>query len=418
MKIDVPENATKWLIDQGWNAELASVLTAVAILTLSVVFVWLIYLLAKRVLVKMIHALIKRTRATWDDVLIQYKVFDKLIVILPVLVLSELMSYVLSEYPLFAAVAQRGLYLISVILIIRSIYAAMDAGNAIADSHHLTRRLPVKSFVQLIKLFLFFVGMILAVAVITKESPFFFLSGLGVATGLVMLVFRDTILGFVAGIQLAANRMVSSGDWIQMDKYGADGAVVEVSLTTVKVQNWDNTITMIPAYALVSDAFRNWQGMSESGGRRIKRAINIEISSVRFLTEQDKAKLLSVNHLKQYLPKIEAEISEINAHTSDIDNLVNGRRLTNLGTLRAYLREYLADHQNVHKGMTLLVRQLAPTQTGIPIELYIFTNDTRWAVYEDIQADIFDHIFAILPEFDLRAYQAPSGADVRQVGKI
>lgn len=418
MEKDFPIDISQWLMSYGMSDGYASVITATLMFFVSVIFVWFLYLVAKRVIVKFLHILIKHTKAKWDDVFVEHQVFDKLIIIIPVLVLSELMPYVLSEHNVAAMMSQRALSLAVVVLVVRAIYSALDAGNAIADASHLTKRLPIKSFVQLVKLFLFFIGLILATAAITQESPFFFLSGLGVATGLIMLVFKDTILGFVAGIQLATNRMISVGDWIQMDKYGADGAVIEVSLTTVKVQNWDNTLTMIPAYALVSDSFKNWQGMSESGGRRIKRAINIDIDTVHFLTGEDKLRLLKINHLKQYLPDIEQKITTENQRIEDIENPVNGRRLTNLGTFRAYLREFLQHHDSVHKGMTLLVRQLAPTQTGVPIELYIFTNDTRWGVYEDIQADIFDHIFAILPQFGLKVYQAPSGNDVRQVGKI
>ena len=203
-----------------------------------------------------------------------------------------------------------------------------------------------------------------------------------------------------------------------MDKYGADGAVEEVSLTTVKVRNWDKTITMIPAYALVSDAFRNWRGMSESGGRRIKRSVNIDINSIHFLTEEDRQRLAKINYLKEYLPQKIHEITESNAKVSDIDMPVNGRRLTNVGTFRAYLLEYLKHHDKVHKDMTLMVRQLAPTTEGLPIELYIFTNDTRWAYYEDIQSDIFDHIFAILPQFGLRAFQGPTGNDIRSLKDV
>ena len=418
MEKDFPVDVVHWLISHGVNPEMASILSATMMLLISFAFVWLLYMLVKRVIVNFIHIFIKHTKAKWDDVLVEHQVFDKLIMVLPVVTLSELMPYILSNHSFSAAVIQRGLSLVVVVLVVRAIFAALDACHAIADSGHLTKRLPIKSFVQLVKLFLFFIGLILAISAITQQSPFFFLSGLGVATGLILLVFKDTILGFVAGIQLATNRMVSVGDWIQMDKYGADGTVSEVTLTTVKVQNFDNTLTMIPAYALVSDSFKNWQGMSESGGRRIKRAISIDIDTVHFLTGEDKTRLVKINHLKQYLPDIEAQINQENEQIEDIENPVNGRRLTNLGTFRAYLREFVSHHDKVHKGMTILVRQLAPTQTGVPIELYIFTNDTNWNHYEDIQADIFDHIFAILPQFGLKVYQAPSGNDVRQIGNV
>lgn len=239
--------------------------------------------------------------------------------------LNLLIPIALTDHKLLASLVDRLLSVWLVVLLIRAAYSALDAVNEVADVKLISRRLPVKSFVQLIKLFLFFVAIIISISVLANQSPVYFLSGLGVATGLVMLVFKDTILGFVAGIQLAANRMVSTGDWIQMDKYGADGAVEEVSLTTVKVRNWDKTITMIPAYALVSDAFRNWRGMSESGGRRIKRSVNIDINSIRFLTEEDRKKLEKINLLKEYLPKKIHEITECNAKVSDIEMPVNGR---------------------------------------------------------------------------------------------
>ena len=300
-------------------------------------------------------------------------------------------------------------------MLVRAIYSALDAANDIADYNHVSRRLPIKSFVQLFKLFLFFVAVIISISVLADQSPVYFLSGLGVMTGLVMLVFRDTILGFVAGIQLAANRMVSTGDWIEMDKYGANGSVVEVSLTTVKVQNWDNTLSMIPAYALVSDAFKNWRGMSESGGRRIKRSVSIDMESIHFLSEEEQARLSKVNCLKEYFANKSKEIAEFNTSVEDSDMLVNSRHLTNIGTFRAYLIEYVTRHPLIHNDMTLLVRQLASTSEGVPIEVYVFTTDIRWNNYEEIQGDIFDHIFAILPEFGLRVFQGPTGTDIRSL---
>jgi miniconductance mechanosensitive channel len=345
----------------------------------------------------------------------RYRVLEKIAKLVPALILNIILPLALTEHAVLASLADRLLDVTIVILFVRAVYSGLDAANEIADVNLVSRRLPIKSFVQLFKLFMFFVAIIISVSVLADQSPVYFLSGLGVATGLVMLVFRDTILGFVAGIQLAANRMVSPTDWIQMDKYGADGAVEEVSLTTVKVRNWDQTITMIPAYALVSDAFKNWRGMSESGGRRIKRSVQIDICSIGFLTEDDKQRLAKINHLKSYFTAKSQEIATFNAQVVDADMPVNSRHLTNIGTFRAYMLSYLKQHEQIHKDMTLMVRQLAPTSSGVPIELYIFTNDTRWTVYEDIQADIFDHVFAILPEFGLRVYQGPTGADVRSL---
>lgn len=292
-----------WLTSMGLRPEDSQGISMIAMLGVSFVIAAVAYLIVRRGVVKAMNLVIQRSSVTWDDVFMKYKVLEKLSMLVPAMVLDLLLPIVLAEHKLAANLADRLINVALVILLIRAIYSALDAVNEIAEIRDISRRLPVKSVVQLIKLFLFFVGVIIGISVLADQSPVIFLSGLGVATGLVMLVFKDTILGFVAGIQLAANRMVSKGDWIQMDKYGADGAVEEVSLTTVKVRNWDNTLTMIPAYALVSDAFRNWRGMSESGGRRIKRALNIDINSIRFLTEEDRVRLSRINYLKDYLPR-------------------------------------------------------------------------------------------------------------------
>lgn len=406
---------SKWFASLGIDSQPSDGISTSLMLLACVLLAAIVYFIMRRGVIRAVSIVIQRSKVTWDDVFMRHKVLEKLAMVVPVIVLNLLIPLALTEHPLLSSLVDRLLSIWLAILMIRAIYAALDAVDAISDVNLVGRRLPVKSFVQLTKLFLFFVGVIVSISILADQSPVYFLSGLGVATGFVMLVFRDTILGFVAGIQLAANRMVSKGDWIQMDKYGADGAVEEVSLTTVKVRNWDKTITMIPAYALVSDAFRNWRGMTESGGRRIKRAVNIDINSIKFLTEDDRHRLSQINCLKEYFPAKIHEIRESNAKVSDLHMMVNGRHLTNVGTFRAYLQEYLQRHDKVHKDMTLMVRQLAPTTEGLPIEIYIFTNDTRWDFYEAIQADIFDHIFAILPEFGLQAFQAPTGNDIRSL---
>jgi miniconductance mechanosensitive channel len=415
---DLRMQIVSWLQEIGINSQPTDGLATSLLLSLCLLAAMLAYFIVKRVVIEGVNIIILRSKATWDDVFVRFRVLEKLAILVPAVVLNLFIPVAIKEQAVLAHLFDRILSMVLAILIIRAIYAALDAINEIADINLVNRRLPIKSFVQLTKLFLFFIGLIICISILADQSPVYFLSGLGVATGFVMLVFRDTILGFVAGIQLAANRMVSKGDWIQMDKYGADGAVEEVSLNTVKVRNWDNTITMIPAYALVSDAFKNWRGMSESGGRRIKRSVNIDVNSIKFLTDDERIRLGKVNHLKEYLPKIFSEISEANASVSDIDMPVNGRRLTNVGTFRAYLQQYLNHHERVHKDMTLMVRQLAPTTEGLPIELYIFTNDVRWTHYESIQADIFDHVFAILPEFGLRAFQNPTGNDIRSLKSV
>lgn len=415
MDQELRASITQWLATVGIDSQPADGVSTSILVIVCFIVAFIGYVFVKRGVVSTMNIVITRSRVHWDDIFMRYRVLEKLAKLVPALILNIILPLALTEHEVLASLADRLLDVTIVILFVRAVYSALDAANEIADVNLVSRRLPIKSFVQLFKLFMFFVAIIISISVLADQSPVYFLSGLGVATGLVMLVFRDTILGFVAGIQLAANRMVSPTDWIQMDKYGADGAVEEVSLTTVKVRNWDQTITMIPAYALVSDAFKNWRGMSESGGRRIKRSVQIDISSIGFLTEEDKQRLSKINHLKSYFAAKSQEISTFNAQVEDADMPVNSRHLTNVGTFRAYMLAYLKQHEKVHKDMTLLVRQLAPTSTGVPIELYIFTNDIRWAAYEDIQADIFDHVFAILPEFGLRVYQGPTGADIRSL---
>lgn len=278
------------------------------------------------------------------------------------------------------------------------------------------KRLPIRGIIQSIKLIVALMALIFAVSLLIGKSPVILLSGLGAMTAVLLLVFKDAILGFVAGIQLAANNMLVVGDWLEMPKYGADGEVIDISLTTVKVRNWDNTITTIPAYLLIADSFKNWRGMSESGGRRIKRAVFIDATSVKFLHNDDISTLRRAALLSKYIEQKNHEIEIENQQTqADLNYPINGRRLTNLGTFRAYLTAYLEQHKHIHKSMTYMVRQLEPGAEGIPLEVYAFCNDTHWINYERIQADIFDHIFAVIPEFGLRVYQAPSGYDMQQI---
>lgn len=279
------------------------------------------------------------------------------------------------------------------------------------------RNIPIRGIFQSIKLIAALITIIFVVSVLIGKSPIILFSGLGAMTAVLLLVFKDAILGFVAGIQLSANEMLSLGDWLEMPKFGADGEVIDISLTTVKVRNWDNTITTIPAYALIADSFKNWRGMSESGGRRIKRAVYIDATSVRFLQPDDIKRLRRAALLSGYIEEKIAVIEKENQEAGlDLSSPVNGRRLTNLGTFRAYLRMYLKQHKSIHSSMTQIVRQLASDANGIPLEVYAFSNDVSWANYEAIQADIFDHIFAIIPEFGLRVYQAPSGYDMQNIG--
>ena len=278
-----------------------------------------------------------------------------------------------------------------------------------------SRELPIKSFLQVIKIILVLAATILIISTLMNKSPILIFSGLGAMTAIVMLIFKDSILGLVAGIQLSANRMVARGDWIEMPKFGADGEVMEVALTTVKIRNWDKTITTIPTYALISDSFKNWRGMSTSGVRRIKRSVSLDMSSVAFLDADSLTRLRRISLLKNYLADKEKEIEAWNQQNADASNPINARSLTNIGTFRAYIREYLKNHPKISENETLLVRQLQPTENGIPIELYVFTTDNRWVNYEDIQSDIFDHLLSVMPEFGLSAFQASSDQSIKSM---
>lgn len=265
----------------------------------------------------------------------------------------------------------------------------------------------MQSVIQSIKLLIGIICLIYIISVLLDKSPVAILSGLGAMSAVLMLVFKDSILGFTAGLQISSNKMVEVGDWIEMPKYGADGDVIDIGLNVVKVRNWDKTITTIPTYTLVSDSFKNWKGMRESGGRRIKRSILIDIHSIKFLNDDDYQRLLKANLIHEYLESKKSEIEKYNQEKQvDLTLSTNGRRLTNIGTFRAYVYNYLKNHPSIHQGLTLMVRQLSPNQFGLPIEVYCFTSTTVWAEYENIQSDVFDHIFAILKDFDLVAYQA------------
>lgn len=278
---------------------------------------------------------------------------------------------------------------------------------------------PLKGIVQSLKIVAAVAICIFIVSVIIGQSPVILLSGLGAMTAVLMLIFKDPILGLVAGVQLSANNMLSIGDWLEMPKYNADGAVIDIGLTTVKVRNWDNTITTVPTYSLISDSFKNWRAMSESGGRRMKRSIFIDVNSIKFISEREMQRLTKSRLLSRYILDKTQEVETYNrTRSEDLSSALNGRRLTNIGTFRAYLEMYLRNHPHIRQDMTLLVRQLAPGTTGVPIEIYAFTNTVVWAEYENIQSDLFDHIFAVVSEFDLRVFQEPGGYDMANLKAV
>lgn len=301
-----------------------------------------------------------------------------------------------------------------IILCVRSISALFGSINRTYSSLTISRNRPIKGFLQILTILIYATALILILSILLNKSPWAFLSGLGAMTAILLLVFRDTLLSFVAGIQLTSNDFIRVGDWIEMPQFGADGDVIDMALNAVTVQNFDKTITVIPTHKFLENSFKNWRGMEISGGRRIKRAINIDLNSVRFLENEEIESFKKFKLLKDYILQKENELKESNAKLSD-DLKVNQRRLTNIGTFRAYLTNYLKNHPRISKDMTLLVRHLDPSPKGLPIEIYIFTATTNWSEYEGIQADIFDHVFAVAPEFGLRVFQEPTGADFQSL---
>ncbi|MGF1908796.1 mechanosensitive ion channel family protein [Vibrio kasasachensis] len=375
------------------------------------------YFVVHHVIVRSVKNVLQKTNKPLAESLAKYDLLGKISLLVPVMILDIMIPIAVGHYSLLASVLDRLLSILILFMVTWVIFALLDALNDIATFKGITRKMPIKSFVQLIKLFTFFIGLVVFVSILANESPIIFLSGLGVATGFVMLVFKDTILGFVAGIQLSANRMISLNDWIQMSAYGANGTVEEISLTTVKVRNFDNTVSMLPAYALVQNAFINWQGMSDSGGRRIERSVNIDVTSIRFLSDDEIESMKKIRILREYIYEKSREINEYNDGLEEGDcEIGNIRKMTNLGLFRAYVNAYLRANKDIHQYMLIMVRQLQPTVEGIPLQVYAFSNNVDWAVYEGIQADLFDHIYSMMPMFGLRPYQALSSNDAMNIG--
>jgi miniconductance mechanosensitive channel len=383
-------------------------LLALAVILLAVLANWI----AKRVLLEALQRFVRRTRTDWDDVLQEKRFFTRLSHIAPALVIYASAALFPDYADFITNVAVAYMALVGLL----AVDALLNAVMSVYNRFELSRSRPIRGYVQALKAFLFVIGGIAILGTLIDESPWKLISGIGALTAIVLLVFKDSILGFVASIQVSVNDMVRIGDWIEMSKYGADGDVVDINIQCVKVRNWDKTITTIPTYALVSDSFKNWRGMQESGGRRIKRSIHKDMNSVKFCSPEMIHRFRKFAFLENYIEEKLTEVEEYNKKMGfDLSEKVNGRRLTNLGTFRGYIREYLLNHPRLHDEMTLLVRHLSPTAHGLPIEIYVFTNDIRWAEYESIQADIFDHILAVLPEFELRVFQTPAGSDLRSL---
>jgi miniconductance mechanosensitive channel len=387
--------------------------TVVGLLVLALI-AWVANWLTRRVLLVVVGRLAKASPSKWDDAIMGRRVLARLANVVPALIVLGGIALV-PGVPDWLDIVVRNVALAYVALTVAMVIGnLLNALNDIYEqiSRNAARR-PIKGYLQLMKIGIYIVAGVLVIASLIGKSPLVLLTGLGAMTAVLMLVFKDTILSLVASVQLSSNDMLRVGDWIEMPSQNADGDVIDISLHTVKVQNWDKTISTIPTWKLISESYRNWRGMSDFGGRRIKRALLIDQTSVRFLDQEERRHLRRIALIDEYLDKQQAELAEYNAKLDAAGkDPVNNRRATNLGTFRAYITAYLRSHPGVAHDMTLMVRQLDPTPTGLPLQVYCFSADVRWVQYENLAGDIFDHLLAVLPEFGLRLYQAPGGADV------
>jgi miniconductance mechanosensitive channel len=383
------------------------------LLGLILCFSILSYLFMRYVVIKALFHLFEKTSNRIDDILIEKGLFNRLSYIFPLIIFYNLFNSFIDSYLLINRLV---LFLIATV-VVASLNSLLNVINDIYNQSKYSNAINIKSYFQILRLVINLFSVIILIAILSGQSPFYLLSGIGALTAVLMLVFKDTILSFVSTIQINSNNLFKIGDWIEAPQFGADGDVIDIALHTIKIQNWDKTISIIPTHKLIDSSFKNWRGMSDSGGRRIKRSINIDMNSIKFCNHELIEKLKAVNLISEY---INSKLSAIDKHNAElnIESLINGRALTNIGTYRAYIKAYLKSNKHIHDEMTFLVRQLSPTEKGLPIEIYVFSNNTDWIEYEEIQSDIFDHLLAVLNQFELKIYQHPSGNDLEKLKSV
>ena len=420
---DIFESITRylkdWLIDSGMSENVAKIIADYSGFLLVIAVAFIAFYVVKWIMVRWIHRLAEKSTSNWDDAFVERKVFKRLAYLVPALIIQFSTQYVIPDYPMTMTLVQTlfNIYIATVVLIVLS--SVLDASYDIYNSYEISKTRPIKGFIQVGKIVLYVIYIIILITILfLRTKGFGWLAGLGAFSAVLLLVFKDPILGFVGGIQLATNDMLRIGDWIEMPKYNADGNVIDITITTVKVQNWDKTITTIPTYFLVSDSYKNWRGMQESGARRIRRHVLIDLQSIKFCTPEMLENFSKYEFVADYIASTEAEIREYNKEKSyDPGVLINGRRQTNIGVFRAYLTAYMKNNDNIRQDLTLMVRQLQPTETGLPLEIYAFSKEQEWERIEAIQSDIFDHVMAGIKFFDLELFQNPSGNDFKLLGK-
>ena len=393
------------------NTSIIAQIIAIGLVILAAAF---IYIVAKFLIARFINKFIGKTSSSVDDVLVRRNLFNRIALFAPAIVIYKLAPIALADFPDLSKLILTACLIYAAIILVLIVDTLINSLVEIYYRYSRYRHLPVKSISQVCKLLIYFLATIFIVSLIIGESPLKLFAGLGAMAAVLMFVFKDPILGFVAGIQLSSNKMVRIGDWVEIPQHNADGDILEIGLTTVKVKNFDNTITTVPTQSLINDSFKNWRGMQESKGRRIKRSIFIDVNSIGFCSEERLERFAKIQYIRDYLRAKQDEIQTHNQNQElDLSALANGRRLTNVGTFRAYIQAYLASHPKINQELTVLVRQLEPNQNGLPIQIYAFSLEKNWVNYEAIQADIFDHLLAVAKEFDLQIFQQPTGNDFK-----
>ncbi|MBC5617202.1 mechanosensitive ion channel [Alistipes sp. NSJ-20] len=405
------------LRELGFSVETADVWDRWVVLGFIVAIAFVSDFVCRQLLLRVVKRIVARTKATWDDILFEDRVLRRLCHIVPPVLIYFLLPLAFPPESGMVAFVLKLLLIYVIAVVLRFVNAFLKALHDVADQKEELQGKPLKGLMQTGQVIAFFVCIILIISILIDKSPARLLAGLGASAAILMLVFKDSIMGLVSGIQLTANDMLHVGDWISMSKYGVNGRVTEVTLNTVKVRNWDNTIVTVPPYLLISDSFQNWRPMQDSGGRRVMRSVNIDMNSVRFCTPEMLDRFRKIRLLKDYIDETERLIAESNeqAGVENDPEPVNGLHQTNLGVFRAYLERYLRSLAGINQEMMLMVRQLQPTEKGLPVELYFFSKVTEGTVYEKVQADVFDHVLAVIPEFGLRVFQNPAGSDVRDL---
>ena len=409
----------KILLKAGLSENLTDNISQLTVFILLLLVAYLAYVITWRIVRRLLIPIMRRSKNQFDDLLLKHNFFKKVSYLVPAFILYYFSEAALLIFPDFIGILNVIIEIFFVVIAILIIDSLLSTLNDFYERYEFAKDNPIRGLVQIIKIIIYVIGLLVVIGHLLDQNLWSLIISLGTISAVLMLIFKDPILGFVGGMQLIFNKMLSIGDWISMPKFGADGTVLEINLTTVKVQNWDKTIVTIPTYSLISDSFQNWRGMEESGGRRIKRSINIDMDSVLFCTPEMLEKFKKIKILKDYIEKTEISINLYNKETgADPEIKVNGRRQTNIGVFRAYLRAYLHERSDIHNDMTFLVRQLQPSEKGIPIEIYVFTTTIEWGKFENIQSDIFDHVLAVIPEFELKVFQLPSSNALEKIGKL